>query len=297
MHYKFSFAKIMPLDTATDMLDRYDMPDAETVPPMQMYLLPGDEWNEEAWAQICRQWQERCDAVLAQSLITPERIQSQLEDKDPAVRVAAVRYIGNLSAQQQRDICPEDVFEGGQVHPLRLAQWARQEGGSKDATSPEGARRIPMEKTGSRLTVLDGGKNNALHDMVVHSDIPAQSLAAWKAAYEAHDFWAAQGVDYVPIVPILRAYPQRPGYVRVASRILGSRAKEWLDEKKPFSTQIRSQIQAIKQGLAQLGIKHGHDHDENFCLVFTQGENGKPDYTQCPRVYVIDFDAAKIIAG
>lgn len=41
------------------------------------------------------------------------------------------------------------------------------------------------------------------------------------------------------------------------------------------------------------GIEHGHLHLFNFVLVFETLEDGKPDLSKFPRIYVIDFDQAQ----
>jgi hypothetical protein len=49
--------------------------------------------------------------------------------------------------------------------------------------------------------------------------------------------------------------------------------------------EIELQISKINLGLRELGIDHGHKHDRNYLVQMYKGK---------PRVYLIDFDQAKI---
>ncbi len=60
----------------------------------------------------------------------------------------------------------------------------------------------------------------------------------------------------------------------------------------PFAEELRAQAEKIVAILTAQGITHGHIHDDNFVLRFFRDAQGHVDFSKCPRLYLIDFDAS-----
>ena len=74
----------------------------------------------------------------------------------------------------------------------------------------------------------------------------------------------------------------------------GIKWEEKVGENGLFMKEIKEQRRAIKKILEEMGIDHGHPHNENFSLRFYRTESGEVDLSRPPRVYIIDFDEAKV---
>jgi len=158
--------------------------------------------------------------------------------------------------------------------------------------------REKMTKTGSQTILLDQipGQAKSLKEKVIIRRIRTSSYLQWVKAYESLEVWKELGFDYVPIEPILRSKSSKkhPLKTDVFTRVLpGPNVETWKRNTGLHGISINNAINRILKGLEILGIKHGHHHMENFCLVFFKDESGKPDLKRPPRVYVIDFDEAK----
>jgi hypothetical protein len=157
-----------------------------------------------------------------------------------------------------------------------------------------------FKKNGSGIILLDivpGNKEKShLNKIIIRKGISIPSYFAWKEAFESYDFWKSKGFDYVPVEPIIRArINTNTSEINVFTRVLkGPSVEKWLKNKGHFFSTILSQIEQIEDALAELGIKHGHLHYNNFVLYFKRDEHGKPNISQPPRIYVIDFDMAKL---
>ncbi len=98
------------------------------------------------------------------------------------------------------------------------------------------------------------------------------------------------GFDYVPIEPILkiggklRAFKTKEGLWRVSTKVLGPTLKNFmLSDEYETNKKLRLMREKIEEGLNELNIRHGHLHDNNFCIEFHDGKI---------RLYAIDFDQA-----
>ena len=168
--------------------------------------------------------------------------------------------------------------------------------------------RTKQKKTGPDTFLFDkvlGKEEESLKNKVILRKIPVQSLMAWKKAYESYTFWERQGFDYVPIEPIVKisTLNSKSKIVDVFSGVIDGPSFGDYEEEDLigggvatiFRVEIEEKIKKIRKCIKKLGIEHGHDyHGGNFVLLFYKDENGKPDLTRCPRVYLIDFDQASL---
>ncbi|PIT93094.1 MAG: hypothetical protein COU06_01680 [Candidatus Harrisonbacteria bacterium CG10_big_fil_rev_8_21_14_0_10_38_8] len=152
----------------------------------------------------------------------------------------------------------------------------------------ESFSRKEFKKTGSQ-TILIGGE---LKDKVILRRVPPTAFLAWKKIYENHQLWRDAGFDYVPIEPILSYRPNKDGLVDVYSGVLDLSLRVWLLKTTMFKGELNEQKNRILSVLSDSRIKHGHEHGNNFCLRFFRDENGQPDFSKVPRLYLIDFDQA-----
>ena len=144
--------------------------------------------------------------------------------------------------------------------------------------------RRDFNKTGSE-TILLGGK---LAGKVIIRVVSEKTFFAWKKALES-DIWKKEGFDYIPIEPILtkneklRAYKTEYGEYRVYTKVLGPNLVSFLTnpENQKYSRELYILAGKIKRALEEIGIKHGHSHEFNFCI---SNEDNKI------RLYMIDFD-------
>lgn len=153
--------------------------------------------------------------------------------------------------------------------------------------------RKEFPKSGTR-TVLLGGTliNNAILRI-----IPNHAFISWMKAYSAVEDWKKAGFDYVPIEPILKASSCKDGKdVRVYAGVLGVSVENYLQmySNRDFHESVKKQVEAIRETLENMGIKHGHnDTNNNFCVLHERTPEGEIDWSQPPRVYCIDFDMSK----
>ncbi|MEK6905745.1 MAG: hypothetical protein AABX24_05070 [Nanoarchaeota archaeon] len=160
----------------------------------------------------------------------------------------------------------------------------------KDVNGKLGIVRGKLEKTGSETIVLGG----PLQGKAIIRIISDQAFQGWKKAFEAEDVWRKLGFDYVPIEPILkiggklRAFKTKEGLWRVSTKVLGPTLSKFMysDEYREYKTygqELFLMQMKIEEGLAKLKVRHGHLHDNNFCIEFHDGKI---------RLYAIDFDQA-----
>lgn len=122
--------------------------------------------------------------------------------------------------------------------------------------------------------------------MVRRNDI--ENFAGWLRAYEAEDIWQANGLDYVPVEPILHfAFDAIHGAVDARTVLFRSisfaRARQQAD--RDGRKELLRQAKAIASGLNAVGVHHGHLHEDNLQVLET---------ARGPRTYAIDFDKAQI---
>ncbi|MEK7628401.1 MAG: HEAT repeat domain-containing protein [Patescibacteria group bacterium] len=216
------------------------------------------------------------------SPIAAKRIEASIMGTNELERRAALRLIAHAPENSKNALlalamkhCATELVEP----PLY----------DKDTTlnSKQIARR-PFAKTGSETTLVGGPLKN--HLIVRH--IPADAFLAWKKLFEGHILWRAAGFDYVPIEPIQSYRLNRKGLVDVYAGVLDINLQQWLDMNGTFRADLYEQEDKILKVLRSQTINHGHAHRHNFVLRFFRKENGEPDFTRVPRLYLIDFDQA-----
>jgi len=157
--------------------------------------------------------------------------------------------------------------------------------------------RQKFDKTGSETTLLDkspGHSDTSLRERVIIRHIPLHVYETWKQAYEAVDVWMKLGFSYVPVEPIVSVRASKQAeLVDVFTRVIkGPSVATWEQRTLLYVQEIHKQMDKIKEGLEQLGIRHGHTYTGNFLVMFERNAEGEPDLTKPPRVYLIDFDEA-----
>jgi len=65
-----------------------------------------------------------------------------------------------------------------------------------------------------------------------------------------------------------------------------------MQSQKKHHWHVKRQIEKIKETLVEMGIYHGHTHNDNFCILHERTPEGEIDWSKPPRVYCIDFDQA-----
>lgn len=153
----------------------------------------------------------------------------------------------------------------------------------------ENFSRRKFNKTGSGTTLVGG----SLKDKIIIRHIAPGAFLAWQRLYEDFQLWKNNGFDYVPIEPIQSYKLTKEGIVDVYSGVLDLNLDQYSklvtsEKLKPINIQRDKIIEILKT----IGVDHGHAEDHNFCLRFFRDENGEPDLTKTPRLYLIDFDQA-----
>jgi len=227
-------------------------------------------------------------------------IRKGLEDEDEFVQEAAedmIEYVPEAKrGELQEYVSPP--LEHVEVSPEELEELEKlAQKTPLYKKAPEKFFRADFEKGGSRTTLLDkvpGDAEKTLKEKVIIRHVRFPAFEAWSDMFEAYDFWKEKGFDYVPIEPILGVRPDRKEAMVVAafSRVLGPSVAMWKEKTPLFLEQIDTSVRRIIEALEERGVKHGHTHEGNFCLVFNKKDDGTPDLTKPPRVYAIDFDMA-----
>lgn len=145
-----------------------------------------------------------------------------------------------------------------------------------------------FEKTGSKLTLVGG----SLKGKSVVRQLDASAFLEWQKSYENFEMWRNAGFDYVPIESILSYQINNKGLVDVFSGVLDLNLMSWNNKTDLFRDELENQKKRIIEVMKKEGIKHGHPHDENFCLRFFRNTDGTIDFKRVPRLYLIDFDQA-----
>lgn len=151
--------------------------------------------------------------------------------------------------------------------------------------------RRKFNKTGSELTLLGG----SLGGVVISRKIDADSFTAWQKAFENSDFWGKKGFDYTPIEPIIGFKSAKSCKVDVSCGVLDMSLAKYEMMGGEFKHDLNLSAGKIERALVKMGVSHGHIHSWNFCLRFFRNQDGHVDFSQSPRVYLIDFDQARII--
>jgi hypothetical protein len=155
-------------------------------------------------------------------------------------------------------------------------------------------------KTGSKLILVGGSMKEKT---IIKREIPPESFLSWQKIYEDYQLWRDNGFDYVPIEPIISyRFNKANQTVDVISGVLDINLYDWRQISPTlFTPKLLERRKQIINILEKAGISHsedkfnGHDHQRNFCLRFFRNQNGQPDFTKEPRIYLIDFDQARFI--
>ena len=213
---------------------------------------------------------------------------------DKAPQEAAPELAGNLG------YLPERIREAIENEAMQIVQMAKKETLSRaEQRNPvlykyvdeldEQFLRKQFPKTGTETLLL--GKT--LINNVILRIIPNNAFISWMNAYKAVDTWKKAGFDYVPVEPIIKAHTPKDGKnTRVYSGVLGISVSEYLEmhSNRNHHDNVRKQVEKIKGVLEEMGITHGHTHNENFCILHERTPEGEIDWDKPPRVYCIDFD-------
>ncbi len=210
-------------------------------------------------------------------------IKQGLDNPDPEVQRVCARRINYVSERDKTDILRkinenklEHIFIEPPLYDNKLI--------SKDKFT-----RKSFTKTGSETTLVGGD----LKDKVIVRHLKPEAFRNWQTLYEDHNLWKNAGFDYVPIEPIVSFHLNKDGLVDVYSGILDLNFDDWNNKTGgKFYNELLEERNKILSILSSLGIKHGHDHNRNFCLRFFRDSSGKVDLTRQPRIYLIDFDEA-----
>lgn len=160
--------------------------------------------------------------------------------------------------------------------------------------APKRFLRHPFEKDHSETTLL----GERLEGKLIVRHIRLQAFLAWKAAFEAHETWKEQGFSYVPVEPIVDFRLSKDGNtVDVVTEVLDLNLYKWLSQTDLWAQELqahRTAIIKVLESKSYLTIHHGdcHTNYANCCLRFEKDENGNPDFSKCPKLYLIDFDRA-----
>jgi hypothetical protein len=155
------------------------------------------------------------------------------------------------------------------------------------------SRKIFINKHSSG-SILFGG--NLIGKSIMRRISELEALVAWQKAYEDYPAWQRNGFDYVPVEPI-QNFNIIDGVANVFVGVLDASVADWYAKTNLFEDEISEQIEKIKKTLKEIGVSHNDDEDRNFCLYFIRDEQGNPDFSIPPRVYIIDFELALLDAN
>jgi len=146
--------------------------------------------------------------------------------------------------------------------------------------------RKKFEKTGSEIDLLGG----ELKDKTIIRRIEPAAFLAWQKLFENHKLWQKRGFNHLPIESIQSYKLGKNGMVDVYTGVLDLSLASWRTKSKMFSDKLEKEMNKINDVLKETKISHGHPHENNYCLRFFRDENGKPDFSKTPLLYLIDFD-------
>ncbi|MBN1585134.1 hypothetical protein JW899_02070, partial [Candidatus Uhrbacteria bacterium] len=217
---------------------------------------------------------------------------------DPEDLKEAIRAFRSLPGADRALVAAEAPVSGSDAPPAggdglaAVAGRTRLYGGLEGRFFREG-----FAKTDSGTTLLDAVPTEpgmSLRDRVIVRHIGIRPFLEWERAFRAADFWRSKGFDYVPIEPIVGVGAGEGLTADVATRVVpGPTVAGWAAAAGfTHLDRIVDTQRRIMEGLEELGIEHGHPHEDNFVLAFDRDGEGRPDISRPPRVYAIDFDMA-----
>lgn len=210
-------------------------------------------------------------------------VEKNIDDDDPKIKKAAISMIRYVPESDKKYFFDYAVSNG-------LSKMFIESPLYDDVNlDSDSFKRGYLDKTGSETTLLGG---QLLEKSIVRHIEPAAFLA-WQKIYDNYEIWQDTGFDYVPVEPI-QAYRFRKdkGIVDVFSGVLDLNLDEWLERTSLFKKELEEQRDKIRAVVDGQKINHGHIHERNFVLSFFRKEDGSPDFSKVPRLYVIDFDEA-----
>lgn len=161
---------------------------------------------------------------------------------------------------------------------------------SRSPLHQKASRRVEkFTKSGTETYILPKDTESSVRVM------PIEAASTWVDVFEDWPKWYEAGFNYVPVEPIQAIYPtDKAGETAVVTTNL--RGVSYVNAKPHFLSfleQLARAEKTIRRVLGDMGVSHGHLHENNFVVVPFLDESGRIDMTRCPRLYVIDFDQAK----
>jgi len=212
-----------------------------------------------------------------------KKIREVFAKDNPGVWIKAAGMIYR-APEEERALLIREVFEKGMGEEIIKPPLY-----NNSKIDGKTFRREKFKKTGSGTTLIGG----SLKDKIITRHIKPEAFLSWQRLYEDYNLWKKNGFDYVPIEPIQSYKLGKDNLVDVHSGVLDLSLRSWQKITSLFTQEFYIQRKDILAVLDSVDIKHGHTHhDGNFILRFFRDENGKPDITKVPRLYLIDFDQA-----
>ena len=157
---------------------------------------------------------------------------------------------------------------------------------------------VKFDKTGTATFILPVAEDASVRI------IPKQAAANWFKAFSDWPIWYEKGFNYVPVEDMLGvtdrlANPELDPSSQIAvttSNLHGLNLWDYVfasGEGQEHIGELYAMRDLIKQTLAEMGIRHRHDHDKNFVVVPYTTDDGRADLSRTPRLYIIDFDMAR----
>lgn len=215
-------------------------------------------------------------------MLVLEKVKQGLNNPDIRIQKISAEMIHSTPEGERQKLLESVSQKGLDEEIIRSRLYS-----GKDINN-ETFSRQKFEKSGSE-TLLLGGE---LKDKTIIRKINSEAFLSWQRLYEDYDLWKNAGFDYVPIEPIQSYKLNKDGFVSVYCGILDLNLSEWTRKVDIFTEELERQRDKIIKVLKRQKIKHGHMHNDNFCLRFFRNEKGQPDFKRVPRIYLIDFDQA-----
>ncbi|MCX6771306.1 MAG: hypothetical protein NTX79_04580 [Candidatus Micrarchaeota archaeon] len=133
--------------------------------------------------------------------------------------------------------------------------------------------RLPcFVKSGNELMPFGGRLTGFIHKVVT-----SKNFEAWKRTFDAG----------VPCEDIIRFSERQDGLVSVVTKYRGDNLENFRKEHPELADAVNQQAWDIRDWLPKIGVKHGHNGDQNFVVEMEAG---------APVVRIIDFDKAEVLA-
>lgn len=225
----------------------------------------------------------------------PEFIKMGIDSPNTNIKLALLKLIYRVENNQKQQLF-ELIIKSNLGNLLVSSQLYQ-----NYRVSNSEIKREKFQKTGSEMILIGGSMKEKA---VIRRKISSQSFLNWQNLYENHQLWKNNGFDYVPIEQIISyRFDKKSQTVDVVSGVLDTNLAYWEMTSNLFNTELNEKRRKIIDILEKNNILHsgnnqekeedgfrGHDHKQNFCLRFFRDQNGQPDFTKEPRLYLIDFD-------